>query len=152
MRDKADLASTGEFDPKLYDFIDTSLHEEAHENYEDLIEDKIFKYKYRQNADPPHIYRAREGRVQDRFMERLANRDESVHRDLSELYLQDEKYRSVPALLLEPEKFGDIAAEGLSPYRKWMLDEAIQQYRDYYEDDEEEQRFFEYLGNISERD
>jgi hypothetical protein len=152
LRDKADMAATGEFDPKLYDFIDTALHEEAHENYEDIIEDKIFKYKYRQNADPPHIYRAREGRVHDRFMDRLAKRDESVHRDLSELYLQDEKYRSVPALLLEPEKFGDIAAEGLSGYRKWMVEEAIQQYRDYYEDDEEEQRFFEYFGNITERD
>lgn len=45
------LAESGEFDPKRFDFIETSLYTEVHENFEDLIEDKIFKYKYRQNAD-----------------------------------------------------------------------------------------------------
>ena len=33
-----------------------------------------------------------------------------------------------------------------------MVEEAIQQYRDYFEDDQEEQAFFEYLGNLSNRD
>ena len=33
-----------------------------------------------------------------------------------------------------------------------MLKEAIQQYRDYYEDDPEEQQFFEYLDNLPNRD
>ena len=32
---------------------------EIHENFEDVIEDKIFKFKYRQNADPEEIYEAR---------------------------------------------------------------------------------------------
>lgn len=33
-----------------------------------------------------------------------------------------------------------------------MFEEALQQYRDYYEDDGDEQAFFEYLGNLSNRD
>lgn len=33
-----------------------------------------------------------------------------------------------------------------------MVKESIEQYRDYYETDEEEQGFFEYLGNVSNRD
>ena len=48
--DKERLALSGEFDTKQYDFIETSLDLEVHENFEDIIEDKIFKFKYRQNA------------------------------------------------------------------------------------------------------
>jgi len=33
-----------------------------------------------------------------------------------------------------------------------MVSEAIQQYKDYYESDAEEQPFFEYLENITNRD
>ena len=33
-----------------------------------------------------------------------------------------------------------------------MLKESIQQYRDYFEDDPEEQKFFEYMDNLSNRD
>lgn len=47
------MAGQEHFNPKCYDFIETSHSYEVHENYEDLIEDKIFKYKYRQNADDP---------------------------------------------------------------------------------------------------
>lgn len=82
LRDKDRLASQGDLDPKLFDFIDTSLHEEPHENYDDIIEDKIFKYKYRQNADPPMIYRMRQQRVVKNFYKRLENRDPAVNKDL----------------------------------------------------------------------
>jgi len=152
LRDAERLAEEGQFDPKLYDFIDTGLLDEVHENYEDIIEDKIFKFKYRQNADPPHIFRERQMRMVGRFHERLADRDPSITQNLAELYDADEKYRSLPALLLEQEKFGDVAREGTAAYREYMVKESIQQYRDYYEDDAEEQRFFEYLDNISNRD
>lgn len=47
----------------------------------------------------------------DRFYERMRTRDPAVTQDLSEIYLQDEKYRSLPAMLLEPEKFGDVARD-----------------------------------------
>jgi len=36
---------------------------EAHENYDDLIEQKVFKYKYRQCNDDRDTYERREGRV-----------------------------------------------------------------------------------------
>jgi len=47
IRDEIKLAASGQFDPKLYDFIETAHTSEVHENYEDIIEDKIFKFKYR---------------------------------------------------------------------------------------------------------
>jgi len=45
--DRMQLALSGEFDPARFDFIETTLDQEPHENFEDLIEDKIFKYKFR---------------------------------------------------------------------------------------------------------
>lgn len=54
--DAREIAQSGEFDPKRFDFIETSLISEVHENFEDLIEDKIFKYKYRECADAPQVY------------------------------------------------------------------------------------------------
>lgn len=152
INDKRNLAMDGEFDPQLYDFIDTGLHDEVHENYDDIIEDKIFKFKYRQNADAPEVYRARQQRVVNRFYERLPTRDPSITQDLGELFLKDEKYRSLAALTLEADKFGDIATDGTKAYREYMVAEAIQQYRDYFEDDAEEQKFFEYLDNLPNRD
>ena len=47
---------SGEFDPKLYDFVETAMISEVHENFEDLVEDKIFKYKYRMSADAPAVF------------------------------------------------------------------------------------------------
>ena len=152
LRDRERLAEEGQFDPKLYDFIDTGLHDEVHEVYDDIVEDKIFKFKYRQNSDPTGLFRIRQQRMVDRFYERLRTRDPAITQDLGEIYLQDEKYRSLPAMLLEPEKFGDIARDATQPYREYMVKEAIQQYKDYFEDDQEEQRFFEYLDNLSNRD
>lgn len=36
--------------------------------------------------------------------------------------------------------------------REYMVKEGVQQYRDYYESDSEEQGFFEYLDNMPNRD
>ena len=86
LKDKERLADEGQFDPKLYDFIDTGLQEQPHENYEDIVEDKIFKFKYRQNQDPPQIFFMRQQRVVERFYERLETRDPAIGQSLAELY------------------------------------------------------------------
>ena len=54
--------------------------------------------------------------------------------------------------MTEPEKFRFVAEEETRAFREYMVDEAEQQFRDYYESDDEEQSFFEYLGNLSNRD
>jgi hypothetical protein len=51
--DEKDLAENGEFAHRRFDFVETSLFHEPHENFEDLVEQKIFKYKYRQANDTP---------------------------------------------------------------------------------------------------
>lgn len=78
MRDAHRIAKSGEFDPKLYDFVETAMVTEVHENYEDLVEDKIFKFKYRQNADPPTLFAERQARLIERFIERAKKRDPAL--------------------------------------------------------------------------
>ena len=80
---EARLAQSGQFDPKLYDFIETAMTSEVHENFQDIIEDKIFKFKYRQNADPPAVHEARQQRMISRFVERARTRDPAIEQDLA---------------------------------------------------------------------
>ena len=75
LRDEARIAQTGEFDPKLYDFLGLGMIDEVHENFEDIIEDKLFKFKYRMNADAPEVFQARNKRMVDRFIDRARTRD-----------------------------------------------------------------------------
>lgn len=45
--DEQEVATSGDFAFNRYDFIETSLSNEPHEAYDDVVEQKIFKYKYR---------------------------------------------------------------------------------------------------------
>jgi hypothetical protein len=54
--DKAEIAESGDLNPKRFEFVEVGLIETPHENFEDIIEYKIFKFKYRQNADSPAVY------------------------------------------------------------------------------------------------
>lgn len=93
--DTKELAESGEFNPKLYDFIETGLINEVHETFEDLIEDKIFKYKYRQFADAPDVFARRMNRVIKKFADRAKTRDPAIEADLFDVYSRDDKDSSV---------------------------------------------------------
>ena len=125
---------------------------EVHENFQDIIEDKIFKFKYRQNADAPAVYAARQARLVERFVERAKTRDPAIEQDLASLYFEDSRDSSMAAALLDSENFRETAKEGTQAWREYVAREGVQQYRDYYEDAPEEQAFFEYLDNLSNRD
>jgi len=49
-------------------------------------------------------------------------------------------------------KVRDVAADETRPFREYMVNESVQQFKDYYESDAEEQGFFEYLDNYTNRD
>lgn len=93
--DKREIASTGQLNPKLYDFVETGLINEVHETFEDIISDKLFKYKYRQYADAPELYAKRMNRVINRFAERAKSRDPALEADLFDIYNRDLKDSSV---------------------------------------------------------
>ena len=54
--------------------------------------------------------------------------------------------------MLDPASFKRRAVDDTRVMREYMVKEAITQYNDYYETDGEEQSFFEYLDNITNRD
>lgn len=124
----------------------------AHENYEDVVEQKIFKFKYRQNADDLVTYERRQQRMIDRFLERAKNRDPILEQNLYDLFQTDGRDNSFAQLANDSSRFRDVASEETRPFREYMVNESVQQYKDYYESDAEEQGFFEYLDNFSNRD
>lgn len=88
----------------------------------------------------------------DRMIERAKTRDPSLEQNLSDLLASDSRDNSIPTLLTNPEKYREVADEETRPFREYMVNESIQQYKDYYESDAEEATFFEYLDNLPNRD
>ena len=97
-------------------------------------------------------FQRREMRMRDRMIERAKTRDPMLEQNLSELFASDARDTSLATLALEPERFRMVAEEETRPFREYMVGEAVQQYQDFYETDEEEQPFFEYMGNLTNRD
>jgi hypothetical protein len=93
--DEIHIAAMGQFDPALYDFVDYTQSHDAHENYEDIVEDKIFKFKYRQNADDRITYERRNQRMIDRFLERAKRRDPALEQSLTDLFASDARDNSI---------------------------------------------------------
>lgn len=85
-------------------------------------------------------------------MERARNRDPALEQDLWELFRKDQKDSSVAQLMVDPSNFKDTAIVETKPMREYIIKESLQQYKDYYESDSEEQRFFEYFENMTNRD
>lgn len=54
--------------------------------------------------------------------------------------------------MLDPSKYKTTAIDQTRTIREYMVREGLQQYRDYYETDSEEQSFFEYMDNFTNRD
>lgn len=69
------LAQQGQFNPALYQFVDYTAVHDGHENFDDVVEDKIFKYKYRQFAHSGPEHDRKNQRMINRFLERAKERD-----------------------------------------------------------------------------
>lgn len=89
--------------------METSLKTEVHETFEDLIADKIFKFKYRQFADTTDVYIDRMNRVRERFFQRLENVDPAVLDDLVSVYTEDQKATSLAQLMTDPDNMNAFA-------------------------------------------
>lgn len=69
-----------------------------------------------------------------------------------ELFTSDARDSSLGNYVMDPKNFRNVAEEETRPFREYMLNESLQQYKDFYESDEEEQPFFEYMNNLTNRD
>lgn len=153
--DELDIASTGEFSFGNYDFQNMSNVYDAQEVAQDYIDSKIFKYKYRIANDPEETYFRRMDRVVSRSLDRAKARNPEIEANLAELMERDDRefgHGQQILRLLDGKDIKRLDLEGTKEIRKWMLNESVQQYKDYYESDEEENQFFEYLNEIGDRE
>lgn len=156
LEDKIDedhILSSGDFHHGKFDFVETNLGaNEQTENFEDVIEDKIFKYKYRKANDYGEVNIRRENRMISRFFKRVQTRDAEIERDVHGLISEGQLKDSIAAVALGEvdTKRGNFWVDReTKPLRDYMLAESVQQYKDYYESDAEEAQFFEYMEEMS---
>ena len=87
-----------------------------------------------------------------RFLEIAESRDPVLEQNLTDLFASDARDNSIAQLMSDSSKFRNVAEEETRPFREYMVSESVQQYKDYYESDDEENGFFEYLDNFTNRD
>jgi hypothetical protein len=90
--------------------------------------------------------------VTDRFLERAKTRDPVLEQSVFSLLESDARDNSWAQLVNNPDMARDVATEETRPFREYMVNESVQQFRDYYEDDESTVSFFELLDNLTNRD
>lgn len=88
----------------------------------------------------------------DRFLERAKTRDPVLEQSVFSLLESDARDNSWAQLVNNPDMARDVATEETRPFREYMVNESVQQFRDYYEDDESTVSFFELLDNLTNRD
>ena len=149
------MAVTGDYAHSLYDFVEVGLSADVHENFEDIIEHKIFKYKYRLCNDTDEAYLRRNNRMISRHIDRAYNRDPLIEQNLFDLFSTNDLSNHTGARILdliEGRDIVDTVRDQTLSLRQYMMTEAIQQYSDYYETDYEEGGFKEYLDAMGERE
>ena len=88
----------------------------------------------------------------ERFLERAKTRDPVLEQSIFSLLESDARDNSWAQIVNNPDMARDVATEETRPFREYMVNEAVQQFRDYYEDDEATVSFFELLDNLTNRD
>jgi hypothetical protein len=124
--DDLHIAATGQMDPSLYDFVDYTLMNDGHENYDDVVEQKIFKYKYRQFADNYETYNRRQVRMRSRMLERAKTRDPALEQEISGILTVDQRDNSFATLATNPDQHRDVATEETRLFREYMVNESTQ--------------------------
>jgi len=90
--------------------------------------------------------------VTERFLERAKTRDPVLEQSIFSLLESDARDNSWAQIVNNPDMARDVATEETRPFREYMVNESVQQFRDYYEDDEATVGFFELLDNLTNRD
>jgi hypothetical protein len=101
------------------------MKNDAHEDYNDIVEQKIFKYKYRQMSDDAATYKRKQTRVVSRFLERAKNRDPAIEQNLYDLFATSERDHSWAQLANKPEAWNDVADQETRPFREYMVNESV---------------------------
>lgn len=145
LRDEAMLRQSGDFDLRFIELVEPQVEFMDRKPVQDFIEKSLFKYQYRKLADPK--YNSRYERVMKRFLERAQNRDprvfDALHEKIESFQAKNDTVSNVLEFLKTNAKTGALSKEQrnyeeLMPYARYVAEEGLQQFKDYYETDEEE--------------
>ena len=124
--DEQELIAEGIFNFKNYNFVEEGTDGTV-PVVESVFEKKMFKFKHRKwNEDPAHHF-IRENRMINRYLERLKSRDKILDFDEGS------------------EDIDKILPDIHHSYVNYAKNEAIQQYKDYYESDVEDLKDFDHI-------
>ena len=160
LKEEAEYRGSGDFDLKYIELVEPQVTFQDRLPVQDIIDKSLFKYKYRSIADPK--YNTRSERVISRFIERAKNRDprifENFHEKIENFHLQNDTVSNILDLIKTESSKGSLSSnqkkyEDLMPYARYVAEEGLQQFKDYYETDEEEgiiSRKAEYYNDLNE--
>lgn len=132
MEDYEELFASGKFNFKNYEFIEDGLSNPV-PALMSTFEKKVFRFRHRKWQGDVASHYIRENRMILRHLDRLQQRSDEAEIDQEKLL---EIYK----------KQGKTAAyEYAEPYREWVMTEAVNQYKDYFESDPEDLDEFEFM-------
>lgn len=135
--DYEELVSTGIFNFKNYEFVEENFANPV-PAIAGLYEKKIFKFKHRKWNDDPANHFIRENRMIRRYLDRLQTRDKTKFIEEQELVdFAGKKFKKKQEFEIKGKLFENIS---------YIADEAIQQYKDYYESDVEDIKDLDYIS------
>lgn len=153
--DELNMVQHKEFNFDNFDFIEDTYDTETTEAINDIVDEKIFKFKYRIANETLSTYGRRQERLVSRSIERAQKRDPEVETDIAALFDKHDRETSVTMQIhniLANTKGQVSQLPETKAIRDYMLHESIEQYKDYYETDAEEQEFFSYVEELPQRD
>lgn len=126
-----ELYASQVFDFDKYQFVEEGVHfPQPPARNQFLV--RAFKFQNRMWNDPPHVFFARQQRMISRFFDRKKDTPDFDVAEIQEAMKKDGYIEAV---------------KKAEPYREYMMSEAIQQYKDYYETDQEDLENFEYMND-----
>ena len=146
LRDEQILRSSGDFDLRFIELVEGQVDYNDRKPVEDFLGKSLFKYQYRKLSD--NKYESRNERVVKRFLERAKNRDpraaEALHEKVENFYAHNDNVSNVLDYVKTIPKgaqslpYDQRLYEEIMPFAQYVSEEGLQQYKDYYETDEEE--------------
>jgi hypothetical protein len=162
-KDEEILRNSGDFDLKFIEMVENQVDYNDRKPVEDFVDKSLFKYSYRKISDSK--YESRNERVVQRFLERSKNRDSSINDSLFEklenFSAKNENAAQILATLMTISRGGMTMTpemknyEELLPFARYIAEEGLKQFQDYYETDDEEgihSDKAEMFRDLSERD
>lgn len=115
----------GNFNFKRLDFVCQDILETQESDLTDVVDEKIFKFKYRKANDYGELYNQRQKRVLERFLHRMENRDNMIDGDMTQLLQDNRVQTSMVAYALGEYEIENDAGVKSKPLRDYMVREAV---------------------------